>query len=241
MMHNNGFVLAVKDSNKKILRELSGRVFLPFYSEYSLFLKNINSVRAVCSVSIDGTDVLGGEELIVGAGESIDLERFLADGNLTLGRKFKFVPLSDSKVQDPSSSENGLIEVRFWKEKSTYVQPLLYRNVISKNIDASQLYCSGPCGMSSFDSIPVSYNASFASNGATVEGDVSRQTFSRTSFEGKDGESTILRLALVGREETLTVEQTRSIHCTHCGRKSSISDNFCGKCGTKLDRSVLVK
>ena len=238
MMHSNGFVLAVKDSNKKILRELSGRVFLPFYSEYSLLLKNINSVRAVCSVSIDGTDVLGGEELIIRAGDSVDLERFLADGNLTSGRKFKFVPLSDSKVQDPSSSENGLIEVRFWKEKT--IQPqLLYRSVdvIAKNVrgidySMSESNCYFSCAASTTE---------FSSNGATVEGNVSSQTFSRDSFEGKDGDVTILRLALVGREETLTVEQTKSIHCTQCGRKSSISDNFCGKCGKKLDRSVLIK
>ena len=235
MMHSNGFVLAVKGSDRKILRELGGRVFLPFHSEYSLFLKNINSVRATCSISIDGTDVLGGEELIVRAGESVDLERFLADGNLTSGRKFKFVPLSDSKVQDPSSPENGLIEVHFWKEKQKYVLPTtLYRSFdtrLSKGAPNSMLYAS---------SMTFSCAATPASNGATVEGGVSSQAFSRTDFEGKDGEATVLRLTLVGREEPLTVDQTKFVHCTQCGRKNSISNNFCGKCGTMLDKSVLV-
>lgn len=119
-MFQSNFVLSIKDNHNQVLRESNGNVFMPFNQEYSLFLKNKNSTRASASIKIDGTDVLGGKVLIIPAYGCVDVERFLVDGNLLKGNKFKFVPLTDSNVQDPTSAENGLIEVTFTHEQSYF-------------------------------------------------------------------------------------------------------------------------
>ena len=109
-MHKSGFVVAVKNDEDQILREFGGKVYLPFYSQYKFLLKNLRKERAVVSITVDGTSVLGDNKLVVGGNSSINLERFLNDNNLTSGKKFKFVPVEGNAV-DPSSSENGWVEV----------------------------------------------------------------------------------------------------------------------------------
>lgn len=116
-MHMSNFIVVAKDEFGRVLRETRNKeVYLPFHSHFSLLLKNNNWRRAACTVKIDGTDVLGGRELIVGANGFLDLERFLIDGDLKKGNKFKFVPASHGDVADPTSPENGLVEVEFWLE-----------------------------------------------------------------------------------------------------------------------------
>lgn len=120
-MYKNSFVVLIK-KNGQSLRELHGRdVFIPFNSEYTIEIRNNNYRRAVAKITIDGTDVLGTRELIIPAFGSETIERFVVDGNLKKGKKLKFVPLSNEKVSDPTSPENGLIEVELWLEKSNAI------------------------------------------------------------------------------------------------------------------------
>jgi hypothetical protein len=86
MTYSNSYVLAVKNSKRETLREYEGKIYLPFYSEYSLFLKNNHNVRCMCDVKIDGTDVLGGQRLVIPANSNINLERFLVNGDMNKGR-----------------------------------------------------------------------------------------------------------------------------------------------------------
>ena len=121
MMFKQGFVVAIRNDNGEVLRESSGQeVYLPFESEYSLRLKNNNNRRAVAEIFIDGTKVLGDHKIIVDANSFVDVERFCIDGDLNSGRKLRFVKAdeSDSRVQDPTSPENGIVKVRFWLEKN---------------------------------------------------------------------------------------------------------------------------
>ena len=124
-MYRSQYVLGVKNDRGQMLRESGGSrspvVYLPFNSEYKLFLKNDRSHRCAVKISIDGTDVLGGQMIVIDGRSSIDLERFILDGNREKGKKFKFVPLSDSDVQYPSEPKNGLIEVEFFEELPNYL------------------------------------------------------------------------------------------------------------------------
>ena len=219
MMHKQSFVLSIKDSHQKILREVNGQVFLPFNSEYQLLLKNLNYRRAVCQVTIDGTDALGGQELIVEANSSVDLERFMVDGNMSSGQRFKFVPLSSSEVQDTSSSENGIVVARFWLERP----PVGW---------TEQMY---PAGMMKCCCDSMS-TPTLSQAGATVAGSHSNQGFSHGYFGEKDlVTETVLSLKLCGQvNQPVTVEQTRAIHCGFCGTRNKYQANFCGKCGKEL-------
>ena len=116
-MYRNGFIIAVKNDRGQVLREAEGQhVYLPFNSEYKIFLKNDHPRRALVKIRIDGTDILGGQGLVLSPFSESEIERFVLDGNLSKGKKFKFVSLNDSKVQNPTSSKNGFIEVEFTLE-----------------------------------------------------------------------------------------------------------------------------
>ena len=139
-MYNNNLVVAIKKSNGDTLRESSysevpsdrfhpikqATVYLPFDSEYQLFIKNNASTRAVVSVTIDGTDVLGGYQLVVEPYVEYNLERFILDGNLSKGRKFKFVSLKNEAVQNPQEPKNGLVEIKCRWEVVPIPMPTVY-------------------------------------------------------------------------------------------------------------------
>ena len=72
MMYNNKFVACLK-SNGRVLREQDGTVFLNFGSEYSIYLKNLNTVRAEVTISIDGQDIMDGNSLVLGAYQDVIL------------------------------------------------------------------------------------------------------------------------------------------------------------------------
>lgn len=123
MMYNQRFVVALK-SNGKVLREDKDTCFLPFGSEYSVFLKNLNSLRAAVKVSIDGVDVLNGRQLVVNGNSELNLERFLSD-DMNEGRRFRFIERTgDIEQHRGVGVEDGIIRVEFQYEK--YVKPYEY-------------------------------------------------------------------------------------------------------------------
>lgn len=116
-MHNEKFVTCIKVAGK-ILKENGDKVYIPFGSEYSLYFKNLNSVRALVRVELDGISVTDGDDLVIGANNSFDLERFLKKGNLSQGNRFKFIERT-SKVENHRGvqAEDGLLRIEFQFEK----------------------------------------------------------------------------------------------------------------------------
>jgi hypothetical protein len=263
MMFQNGFVLAIRDSKGNILRESGGQVYLPFHSEYSVFLKNTKTVRAAVKVRIDGMDALGGQEIIVPANGTVDLERFMLDGNLHSGKRFKFVPAGDSAVQDPTSRDNGLVEAVFYEEWPVY-QPMpfvapnppqqdhwrYFSAPDSGTPTMTNCFFSSSVGAKSMDGAKLSYCADSmsapmamaampaASAGATVEGSHSGQSFHQVNDFNYNRLVCEVRLALrlVGSQQPVTVKDTKHIHCSFCGKKNAFSANFCQGCGMKIAR-----
>lgn len=119
-MYNNQLAVAIKAAGK-VLREQKDKVFLPFGSEYSIFIKNLNTVRAAVRIEIDGVDVSDGLDLVVQPNSSIDIERFIKNGNMSEGNRFKFIERT-SKIEQHRGVgvEDGLVRVEFQFEK---VQP----------------------------------------------------------------------------------------------------------------------
>ncbi len=125
MMYSNKFVASLKVGGK-ILRENSGVVSLPFGSEYGILLKNLNSRRAMATVTVDGQDATEGTRLILPANGSIDLERFIRNGNLNEGNRFKFIERTE-KIEEHRGikADDGLIRVEFWAEKEVVDVPVI--------------------------------------------------------------------------------------------------------------------
>lgn len=128
-MYNNKFVVCIKVDNK-ILREIDDVVYLPFGTEYTIYLKNLNSRKALVNVEIDNRKVING--LLLNANSFCELERFVEGFSMKSGPKLKFIEktqqISDYRGDKP---EDGLvrIEVQFEKEKPVTIT----RNVIDKH------------------------------------------------------------------------------------------------------------
>jgi len=122
MMYDNKLVLAVK-ANGKVLREFKDTVFVPFGSEYSLLLKNLNTVRALADITIDGVDVCPGG-LVIDAGREVNLERFVTKGNMSSGNRFKFIERSEAvEAHRGVKMDDGIIRVAFKFEKPLPPKP----------------------------------------------------------------------------------------------------------------------
>jgi len=116
MMYNSKLVASIK-ANGKVLREFKDTVYIPFGSEYSILLKNLNTVRALINIYIDGDNIVPGG-LVLNAGQEIDLQRAIRNGNMNEGNKFKFIERT-GKIEDHRGIklEDGLIRVEYQFEK----------------------------------------------------------------------------------------------------------------------------
>ncbi len=124
-MYQNKLAAAIK-VNGRILREHAGSVAIPFGSEYTLFFKNLNSVRVKVQVSIDGTDATGGTWLVVGPNSTLELERFIRNGNFSEGNRFKFIERSaDVEVHRGMNVDDGLVRIESATERRVVDVPIV--------------------------------------------------------------------------------------------------------------------
>jgi len=115
MTYKDQFVAEVK-SNGRILRVKDGAVYLPFGSEYTILLKNLNSRRASINISIDGEDVMDNGSLILEANSSTELEGFLR-GNVARNR-FRFINKTKQISEHRGDrADDGLVRIEFAFEK----------------------------------------------------------------------------------------------------------------------------
>ncbi len=126
MVYNNKFVVVIK-VNGKVLRESKDVVYIPFGSEYSVTLKNLNSVKAIASISIDGVDVMDSNDVIVNSNSEITLEGFIK--NRKVSNKFRFIEKTDtiSKYRGDKVSD-GLIRIAFRFEKEVKLYETVWIN-----------------------------------------------------------------------------------------------------------------
>jgi len=140
-MYSNKLVASLK-ANGKILREFKDTVYIPFGSEYSFLLKNLHTQRAVVNIFIDGENIVEGG-LVLDPNREVNLERYIKNGNLTEGNRFKFIERTQAIEDGPRGIklEDGLIRIEF-----QYEQP---RPVINIADQFWKQYPPGVRGMSS--------------------------------------------------------------------------------------------
>jgi len=139
-VYREKFVFVVK-SQGRILREKEGGVELPFSSEYSLLLKNLESRRALVSVEIDGKSI--GKQLIVEPNSEIEVERFLED--LNTGNKFRFIQKTKEVVEHRGDRiDDGIIRVEVWFEKQVITQDIHHNYIYHYDFTCPWCHCY-PC------------------------------------------------------------------------------------------------
>jgi len=187
-MYSNKLAVAIKSAGK-VLREFNkDEVYLPFGKEYSIFIKNMNSKRALVKVTIDGTDVGDGTRFVVDGNDTFDLERFIKNGNFSEGNRLKFIERTDG-ISDHRGVgiEDGLIQVEFNFERpqprrirhsffpqdrwNDNIPPVLYgSNAAGSAGDPNRLKSRSFCDArgivsNNVDAINVNYSADVNSSG----------------------------------------------------------------------------
>ncbi len=239
-MYQQGFIVSIRNDQGEVLRESNGHeVFLPFDTDYSIRLKNNHNSRAVAEIFVDGTKILGEHRIIIEPYSHTDVERFCIDGNLGNGKKLRFVRLSDGRVQDPTSGENGIVRVKFWLEKEKPVLRILSTNdyePYAGSINRCETKKCAPNVSYSFCSSTQEYGRQITNEtkGATVEGSFSGQSFQEDYVGEIESYATEITLYLRASKSSVTVKDTRFKYCSRCGSKAKSSANFCGDCGIKF-------
>lgn len=261
MVYSPSQVVACVKVQGKVLREAGNVVTLPFGSEYSILVKNLNTTRIKVRVSIDGTDATQGLWLVVNPNDDLELERFIRDGNLKAGNRFKFIErTTEIEAHRGIKPDDGLIRIEYQVEKRVVVDEVIHhtKHVYESPYNPYEPYwprrysweitCSSApiekrllrsTGLR-VDQASVSamgLQAEETSAGITVAGSESSQEFKMIS-EFQTGASQVIVLQLQGvvggkvAKKAVTVDMKPK--CETCGRVNKAGNKFCSNCGTAL-------
>lgn len=236
MMYESKLAAAIKVDGK-VLREFKDTVHIPFGSEYTILLKNLNTTRAVVNIYIDGSDMVPGG-LVLDPGREIDLERSVKNGNLTEGNRFKFIERTGSVEKHRGIGiEDGLVRIEYQFE-----QPRPVFNNNWSNINAvGGIYPQG----SILRSMDVSYSANASLNavatsavsdvGITVPGSHSAQKFNTTYVGALESTKHSMVFKLLGGDVPKPITVKHKPKCVTCGKHNKATSKFCQECGTALE------
>lgn len=259
MMYKNKLAVALKSADGKVLREFGDQVYIPFGSEYSILLKNLNSRRALAEITIDGEDVGNGSKFVVDANSSFDIERFVKSH--IEGNRFKFIERTSAVEKHKGIGvEDGLIRVEFRFETEASVN--MYWNGVYRTLNNPDIYSSemvqhkgmfdGPGDNSCFysaqselsrgigcNTIPTSCATPANETGVTVAGSISDQRFQSVDNFATETTSHVIILKILGEtEDNKAVREPVTVKakpkCTSCGKKNKATAKFCSECGTSL-------
>jgi hypothetical protein len=190
MMYESKLAAAIKVDGK-VLREFKDTVHIPFGSEYTVLLKNLNTTRAVVNVFIDGENAVPGG-LVVDPGREIDLERWIKNGNLTEGNRFKFIERTGAVEQHRGIGiEDGLVRIEFQFEQPP--RPIVWNTSNINGIypqggilrGTNDVHYGVTCSTASYDATSVNSSHSLLNDvGITVPGSLCWRTRKRQTLNG---------------------------------------------------------
>lgn len=259
-MYHQKLVASIK-ANGKILREFKDTVYIPFSSEYSILLKNLNTKRALVNVFIDGENVVPGG-LVLDAGKEIDLERSIKNNNLAEGNKFKFIERTGQIEKHRGIKlEDGLVRIEYQFEmvfNFAFNNPPPFGGLRSPWGSSGDVYTKGMLSNSTGDYNAPTYSATSATlnavtasvgsvtrsyvndTGITVPGSKSEQKFTTVNAFPLEPEKHSIVLKLLGETEdnkpvVVPVTVKHKQKCVTCGHTNKANAKFCNSCGTHLE------
>lgn len=251
-MYKENFIAAIQIGGKT-LREHGHDVHIPFNNEYTVYLKNQDSRKALVNVSIDGKCAIS--NLIVKGNSSAVIERFFED-SLSSGHKLKFIKKSNQISEYRGDfPEDGIVRIEWQFEKyepviqeiqNYYRDNRYYVWNDSSNIGTSCTTTSshGPdnyvsnCSLSC-ENVSVQANAQVHDSGITVNGGYSNQKFKYSNIKKLDENKYVMCLYLKGydlkgNEISEPIISRSDLKCSICGTLNKSSSKFCSECGNCL-------
>lgn len=255
-MYKNNFIVCLKTKKGKILKDdNNGVVRLPFGSEYSIYLKNLNSRKAKVEISIDGEDVLDGNSIIVNSNEISEIKGFLKGDKAK--NAFKFIEkIKEISEYRGDKIDDGIVRVKitYEKEKIEMSQYIYGDNWFAPNIQPQITYSASTQEVKSIarPSRPSEFltqncvnldnletNNINNTDGITVHGESINQEFEKSDIGILEENSTVIILKITGyKENNKKVEKPitvkTKIMCPVCNNKCESTDKFCSRCGNCL-------
>lgn len=244
-MYESKMAAAIK-VNGKVLREFKDTVYIPFASEYSILLKNLNTTRAVVNVFIDGEDQVPGG-IVLNAGQEVDLERSVKNGNLTEGNKFKFIERTGAVEQHRGVKlEDGIVRIEYQFEQpprpiswnTSQISGGIYpQGGILRGMNDVHYGVTASATSATYDAYSVNSAHSLLNDaGITVPGSRSDQKFTTTHVGALESTKHSMVFKLLGGEavkQAVTVKHKPK--CVTCGKQNKATAKFCVECGTALE------
>jgi hypothetical protein len=237
MMYESKLAAAIKVDGK-VLREFKDTVHIPFGSEYTILLKNLNTTRAVVNVFIDGNDIVPGG-LVLDPGREVDLERSVKNGNLTEGNRLKFIERTRSVEHYRGIDiEDGLVRIEFQFEQPP--RPIVWNTSqisggiypqggIMRGMDVS--YSTN----STLNSVTASATSAVSDVGITVPGSHSSQKFHTAYIGALESVKHSMVFKLLGGSMPTPITVKHKPRCVTCGKQNKATSKFCQECGTALE------
>lgn len=117
-MFSNDFVVCILRDGKVVDEDRGGVARLPFGQEYTIYLKNKHSRRAVAEISIDDVHI---GDFVVNAHSSVEIKR---PADRDVGFKFVSVNSDEAKMEGKSEDDaSGVVTVKWSLEKICYRPP----------------------------------------------------------------------------------------------------------------------
>ena len=242
MMYESKLAAAIKVDGK-VLREFKDTVHIPFGSEYTVLLKNLNTTRAVVNVFIDGENAVPGG-LVIDPGREVDLERWIKNGNLSEGNRFKFIERTGAVEQHRGIGiEDGLVRIEFQFEQPP--RPMVNSPwIAASGYDSGKIYPQGGImrGMdvsygtnATLNSVTASATSAVSDVGITVPGSHSSQKFSTAYVGALESTKHSMVFKLFGGTMPKPITVKHKPKCVTCGKQNKATSKFCQECGTALE------
>ncbi len=246
MVYHEKLVVAIK-SKGKVLREFNNDVYIPFGSDYSIFLKNKDCNRKVLvNISIDGKDVLDCNSLIIDPSTDVELKGFM--NSTSVNNKFRFIEKTNQISKHRGNNvEDGLVEVKYRFEEFTNYK-CGYSIEPNDVVWTTMVYNPIHRDSSAIDTAVYGTFCSQANtDGITVPGATTHQGFENGSIGDLESLTYNIILRLKGKVPTKNrIKKLKSkkiskpitvktkLRCNTCGRRWKSNIKFCGDCGTYL-------
>lgn len=221
-------------------------------SEFQIQIFNPYTYSIAASISINGIEM--SNQLVIKPGQRIWLERYLNEA-----RKFLFETYEvngKSKQVENAIKNNGVIEVKFYKEKEqnniyitsastpstswTYFNNSLdypthasYSDVLNAAYATDNLSLSAP-------STELYYSAGAMAKSKSIEtGRIEKGNYSNQKFQTVYNDFEYFAFTtesihiLPQSAKPVYANDLKKIYCTNCGRKLNQKFKFCPYCGTK--------
>ena len=252
-MGNNDTLVKIA-VNKSLLKEFlvnsQRTVYMDNGSEFQIQIFNPYTYSIAASISINGIEM--SNQLVIKPGQRIWLERYLNEA-----RKFLFETYEvngESKQVENAIKNNGVIEVKFYKEKEqnniyitsastpstswTYFNnsldyPTYTADNLSLSAPSTQLYSSSTINAVSYSAGAMAKSKSIET-GRIEKGNYSDQKFQTVYNDFEYWSFTTESIHILPQStKPIYANDLKKIYCTNCGRKLNQKFKFCPYCGTK--------